>query len=74
VEGLIGLENAIALLFTLCTLLLQSRKAAKSRHDNQFHFFLEDVYRNYDALINVDYDPYKVSFPPAYTQLTQQEF
>lgn len=72
VEGLIGQENSITLLFNLCTLLLESKRALKSREDSRFHAFLEDIYRNYDALINTEYDPYKVSFPAAYGQLNDE--
>lgn len=42
----------------------------KARTDSQFPHFLDDLYKNYDGLINLDYDPYNVSFPPAYNHLS----
>jgi hypothetical protein len=73
-EGLIGYENSINLIYNLCMLLLESNKLSRSREDKQFHSFLEDLYRNYDSLVNLEYDPYKISFPPAYQQLTEDAF
>lgn len=50
------------------------KKHAKSKEDTQFGPFLEDLYKNYDSLINLEYDPYKISFPAAYAGLSEEEF
>ena len=46
----------------------------KAKPDGKFNDFFEEIMKNYENLVNVDYDPYKISFPAAYQHLEQEEF
>lgn len=74
VDGLLGMENAIGLVHTLCVMLRETRQMARAKTDSSFAPFLRELIANFGDLVNADYDPYKISFPPAYAHLSPEEF
>ena len=72
VEGLLGHENAVELIYNLCLLVKAVNVYSKAKDDKKFKDFYEEVMANYDSLVNVDYDPYKISFPPAYQHIPEE--
>lgn len=52
VDGLLGYENAVNLVFNLCELLREGRQLVKSKEDNVFGHFLQEVMNNYEGLVN----------------------
>ena len=39
-----------------------------------FEGFFKDCIKHFGSLVEVDHDPYHVSFPAAYSQLSDEEF
>jgi len=44
----------------------------KAKEDKKFKDFYEELMSSYDSLVNLDYDPYKVSFPSAYQHIPDE--
>lgn len=73
-EGLLGYENAVELIYNLSILIKESSQFAKSKEDTRFGPFAQELITNYDSLVNTEYDPYNISFPAAYQRLNQEDF
>jgi hypothetical protein len=52
-EGLLGYENAVNLIYNLSVLLKDSFYFANAKNDSKFATFLNEIIDNYDTLVNV---------------------
>ena len=73
VEGLLGVECAVNLLYDLAKLAEQKFMPNINRLEDIANQLLEDLIRNSDELVNVGYQPYGVTFPNKYYKKTNDK-
>ena len=77
-SAMLGLENSVRLIYDLTKFArkgkyLQFKKAEREEDDHTFGSYLNDLMENYESLVNINYDPYGITFPPAFKDVDEQD-
>ena len=78
VEGMLGFENSVKLIFELTKFARKSRHIELNKRDfaeneSTFGNCLHDLIHNFESLVSTEYDPYGITFPAAYTDVEKRD-